>query len=174
MRSFRFIAILATLAGGVVTGGIVTGILALLVSPGVAADASAQAFLQQLYRPYEKSDKGLDFRSEAKAARYFVPTVAKLIGRDVAQSAKRNEVGRLDFDPFIAGQDWTPTRIALEVAAGATPDRAVGTARFTPPGEKKPMVVTLDLAKTADGWRIADIHWSGQSDSLVATLERKD
>jgi hypothetical protein len=100
--------------------------------------------------------------------------VAKLIGRDVAESKKRNEVGRLDFDPFIGGQDWAPTRIDLGVAAGATPDRATGTACFTPPGEKKESVVTLDLAKTSTGWRIADIHWQGEADSLVAILSRKN
>jgi hypothetical protein len=35
-------------------------------------------------------------------------------------------------------------------------------------------VVTLDLVKTPAGWRIADIHWSGQTDSLVAVLTKKD
>src|ERR1700688_55810 len=108
MRNNRVIAGLA-LAGVVVAGS-----LALLVSPSLAEDARAQAFLQQVYQAYEKSDKGLDIGSEAKAARYFVPSVAKLIGRDIAESKKRNEVGRLDFDPFIAGQDWAPTKIVLK------------------------------------------------------------
>ena len=34
--------------------------------------------------------------------------------------------------------------------------------------------VTLDLSKTAAGWRIADIHWAGQSDSLVTLLTKKN
>ena len=146
---------------------------ATLASAGYAADTSARAFLESIYRTYEKSKKAVDIASEAKAARYFVPSVAKLIGQDIAESRKRNEVGRLDFDPFIGGQDWSPTRIELNAAAGATADRAVGTAGFTPPGATQQTVVTLDLVKTGRGWRIADIRWSGQSESLVAILSKK-
>jgi hypothetical protein len=165
MRRLHLIAALAALAGAV---------MALRAAPSFAQDAAAQAFLQSVYAPYQKSDKGLDIGSEAKAARYFVPSLAKLIGQDIAQAAKRNEVGKLDFDPFIGGQDWAPAKIELKVAAGAAADRATGTARFTPIGEKKLTTVTLDLAKTATGWRIADIHWAGQPDSLVATMTKKD
>jgi Protein of unknown function (DUF3828) len=165
MRKNRVIAGLAAIAGGM---------LALFAASSFAQDAGALAFLQSVYAIYQKSDKALDIGSEPKAARYFVPSLAKLIGQDVAQAAKRNEVGKLDFDPFIGGQDWAPTKIELKVAAAAADDRATGTARFTAPGEKQPTVVTLDLAKTAAGWRIGDIHWSGQADSLVAVMSKKD
>ena len=146
----------------------------LLGGESLAQSTAGQAFLQSVYATYQKSDKALDIGSEQKAARYFVQSVAKLIGQDIATAAERNEVGKLDFDPFIGGQDWSPTRIELKVVVGAAPDRATGTARFTPPGEKKPTTVTLDLARTATGWRIADIHWAGQPDSLVAILTKKE
>jgi Protein of unknown function (DUF3828) len=165
MRKNRLIAGLAAIAGAV---------MSLFAVSSFAQDAGAQAFLQSLYAIYQTSDKALDIGSEPKAARYFVPSLAKLIGQDVAQAAKRNEVGKLDFDLFVGGQDWAPTRIDVKVAAGAAADRAPGTARFTAPGEKQRSVVTLDLVKTAAGWRIADIHWSGQPDSLVAIMNRKD
>jgi hypothetical protein len=148
--------------------------LAVLVSPTYAADPRAQVFLQSIYRVYETSDKAVDIGSETKAARYFVPSLAKLIGRDIAKSKKSNEVGKPDFDPFIGGQDWSPTKIELSVADGATADRAVGTARFVPAGGKEQTTVTLDLNKTGAGWRIADIRWAGQSDSLVAALTKKN
>jgi Protein of unknown function (DUF3828) len=165
MKKIRLIVTLAACAGGM---------LALFAASSLAQDAGAQAFLQSVYAIYQTSDKALDIGSEPKAARYFVPSLAKLIGQDVAQAAKRTEVGKLDFDLFIGGQDWAPTKIELKVAAGAAADRATGTARFTAPGEKQPSVVTLDLVKTAAGWRIADIRWSGQPDSLVAIMNRKD
>jgi hypothetical protein len=165
MRHVRIISLLVLLAGGV---------FALLAASSLAADAGAQAFLKRIYSTYEKTDKAVDIGSEAKAARYFVPSLAKLIGRDIAESAKRNEVGRLDVDPFIGGQDWSPTKIELSVAAGTTVNRATGTARFVPAGGKEQTTVTLDLVKTASGWRIADIHWAGQSDSLVTLLTKKD
>jgi hypothetical protein len=165
MRKIQSLVLLLWLAAG---------LTASLGPASFAQDAAAQRFLQSLYATYQKSDKALDIGSEQKAARYFVPSVAKLIGEDIATSAKRNEVGNLDFDPFIGGQEWSPTMIELQVQAGATADRATGTARFTPPDETKPTTVTLDLTKTAAGWRIADIHWAGQPASLVAILTKKD
>jgi hypothetical protein len=149
-------------------------VVALLAPASRAQDPGAQAFLQSIYATYEKSDKSVDITSEAKAARYFVPSLTKLLARDLAESKKRQEVGRLDFDPFVAAQDWGKTKIELKVAPGASADRATGTARFTAVGEKEPTVVTLDLVKTPAGWRIADIHWSGQPESLVALLSKKE
>jgi hypothetical protein len=157
------------------TAVMLVGLLIALLAPASRAqDPGARALLQGVYAPCGKSDKALDFASEAKAARYFVPAVAKLIARDVAEAKRRQEVGRLDFDPFIAGQDWSPTKIELRVAAGVSADRATGTARFTVPGEKQPTTVTFDLVKTRAGWRIADIHWADQADSLVALLNKKN
>ncbi len=164
MRKIKFLVVL---------GSVAAGMIALLAATASAQDAAAQAFLQGVYAQYQKG-KALDIGSEQKAARYFVPSVAKLMGDDIAESKKRNEVGKLDFDPFIGAQDWAKTRIELKVAPGAAADRATGTARFTPPGEKKQSVVTLDLVKTAGGWRIADIHWAGEPDSLTAILTKKD
>jgi Protein of unknown function (DUF3828) len=165
MRKIQLFALLGSLAGG---------LMALLTTVSIAQDTAAQQFLRTIYATYQTSDKAVDIGSQAKAARYFVPSVAKLIGEDIATSAKLNEVGKLDFDPFIGGQDWAPTKIDVKVQAGASADRASGTARFTAPGEKEPTSVTLDLEKTAAGWRIADIHWAGQPDSLVAILTKKD
>jgi hypothetical protein len=153
---------------------VVAALVTVFASAGRAQDAGAKAFLQGVYAIYQKSDKALDISSEKQAGRYFVPSLARLIGQDVAQSRKRNEVGKLDFDPFVGGQDWAPTKIDLEVAPGAAADRATGTARFTAPGEKQQTTVTLDLVKTAAGWRIADIRWSGQPDSFVAIMTKKD
>lgn len=160
--SFAFAAMLAGFA------------VALLAPASRAQDAGAQAFLQSIYTIYEKSDKAVDIDTEAKAARYFAPALTKLLVRDMAKSKKRNEVGRLDFDPFVAAQDWGPTKIDLKVTPGTSADRATGTARFTAEGEKQATVVTLDLVKLPAGWRIADIHWSGQTKSLVAVLSKKN
>jgi hypothetical protein len=165
MRKTRFLVVLGSLSAS---------LMGLLATGSFAQPASAQAFLQSIYATYQKSDKALDISSQQKAARYFVQPVAKLIGQDIATAAKRNEVGKLDFDPFIGGQDWSQTSIELKVLAGAAADRATGTARFTSPGEKKLTTVTLDLTKTAAGWRISDIHWAGQPDSLVAILTKTE
>jgi Protein of unknown function (DUF3828) len=151
-----------------------SGMLAPSATSSFADDATPQSFLKRIYQPYQKSDKALDIGSEAKAARYFTPELARLIGQDVSEAAKRNEVGRLDFDPFIGGQDWAPRKIELKVNPGATPDHASGLASFTPLGEKQRTVVTLDLVKTPAGWRISDIHWEGQTDTLAKILTAKE
>ena len=161
MRHIRLMSILVLVA-------------ALLAPASRAQDAGAQAFLQSVYAPYEKPEKSNDISSQAKAARYFDPSLVKLLVRDMAEAKKRQEVGRLDFDPFTASQDWEATKIELKVVPGAGAERATGTARFTAVGEKEPTVVTLDLVKTPAGWRIADMHWSGQADSLVAVLSKKE
>lgn len=150
------------------------GAVALAAAVAFAADATPQAFLQQVYGAYERSDSGLDYHSKGRTARYFTPELARLIDQDIKESVRRNEVGRLDFDPFIGGQDWSHRKIELETQPGAAPDHALGTARFTSEGESKPMVVRLDLVKTPAGWRISDINWEGQSDSLVKILTAKE
>jgi hypothetical protein len=165
MNMIRFVQVLLILASSLV---------AVSASSGLADDATPQSFLKRIYQPYQRSDKALDIGSEAKAARYFTPDLARRIGADVAEAAKRNEVGRLDFDPFIGGQDWAPRKIELKVNPGPAPDHASGTASFMPLGEKKRTVVTLDLVKTPSGWRISDIHWQGQSDSLLKILTAKE
>jgi hypothetical protein len=148
----------------------------LLLAPmaGRAQDAGALAFLQSVYKTYQTSETPLDYLSETKASRYFVPSLAKLIGRDVAESKKCGCVVNLDFDPFINGQDWAKTAIDIKVTPGATPDRATGAARYVFPGGTEETVITLDLQKTAAGWRIADIRWSNASgSSLVKLLSKK-
>ena len=88
MRKVPFLLLCGSLAGS---------LTALLGAESFAQSATAQAFLQSVYAPYQKSDKA-----------------------------------------------------------------------------KKPTTVTLDLTKTAPGWRIADIHYAGQPDSLVAILTKTE
>lgn len=147
--------------------------LLLVIAPAFAQDSGALALLQQIYGQYKKSDNGVDFRSEAKALRYFTPAVARLIEADSAEAARKKEAGRLDFDPFIAGQFWAPTKVTLAVAPGSRADQATGTARYTVTGGTRVVVVTLDLVKLPAGWRIADMRWDGQEGTLLKILSAK-
>jgi Protein of unknown function (DUF3828) len=138
-----------------------------------AQDAAALAFLQSVYTPYQTSSEPPDNISAAKAPRYFTPPLVKLIARDAAASKKCGCVVNLDFDPFVNTQDWAKTAIDLKVSPGATADRATGVARYVFPGEKQETVITLDLQKTAAGWRISDFHWSNTPESFVQILSHK-
>ena len=147
--------------------------LLFVAAPAFAQDGGAVAFLQQLYGHYEKSDDGVDIRSVGAAQRYFTPSVARLMEADVAEAVQKRQSGRLDFDPFIGGQFWAPTKVALTVDPGPTPDQASGTARYTVKGGTRTVVVKLDLVKTAAGWRIADMRWDSEQGTLVKILSAK-
>ena len=149
---------------------------AFLITPVRAADDLPLALLTSIDKVYQTSDGAHSIPTQAKAALYFTPEVARLIAKDTAEAAKKGvkgEVGNLDFDPFVGSQDWEKTKIALKVDQGSAPDWATGSATFKAPGESKLTTVKLDLAKTPAGWRIADIHWEGQETSLVGLLEGK-
>ena len=90
--------------------------LLLVAVPALAQDGGALAFLQQIYGQYEKTADGVDIRSAGAAQRYFTPAVARLMEADAAEAARNKQSGRLDFDPFIGGQFWAPTKVALTVA----------------------------------------------------------
>jgi hypothetical protein len=131
-----------------------------------AADASALAFVTDIYNAYEgKGAKGHPLGDERAIRRYFEPTLAALMVKDQETAAKRREVGSLDFDPFIDAQDWEIASFDIAVNDGA-PGKAAATVKFT--NIDKPVTVRLDLVKLKNDWRIADITWlrDGKEDSL--------
>ena len=127
-----------------------------------AESASPRAFIEAIYKPYlKKNYKGAPYSKPANIRRTFEPKLAGAIVADMAAAAKRNEVPTLDGDPFVDAQDWEIADLAIDVKA-AGPAKARATVDFT--NFRKPKTVTLDLVKTADGWRIAEIN--GPSGSL--------
>lgn len=74
-----------------------------------AADApSARAFVAAIYDAYKGKDaKGYTALADARGIRRtFAPSLAELIVQDRRRAARRDEVGQLDFDPFVDAQDW--------------------------------------------------------------------
>ena len=119
-----------------------------------AESASPQAFVEAIYKPYLRKDfKGVPYATEAGLRRYFEPKLASAILKDMVAAAKRKEVGTLDGDPFIDAQDWEIANLAIDVKSAGEKASAVVT--FTNLGQ--PKSISLDLVKTAAGWRIADI-----------------
>ncbi|MFI4998590.1 MAG: hypothetical protein ACHQK9_01820 [Reyranellales bacterium] len=138
-------------------------VAALLCIPSFGAQAqqpSAQAFLEDLYRPYlQKNYKGQPY---TEAARFFVPDLARAMDRDMAGAKRRGEPPTLDGDPFVDAQEWQVTDLVIRVSG--TGDLATGVVSFANFG--KPKRLAIDLRKTPAGWRIADI--AGSSGSLRA------
>jgi hypothetical protein len=131
-----------------------------------AADASARAFVTDIYDAYKGKDaKDHPLDNESAIRRYFEPSLAALMVKDQKIAAKRGEVGLLDFDPFIDAQDWEISNFDIAVDDSA-PGKASATVKFT--NFNKPATVRLDLVKVKNDWRIADITWlrDGKAESL--------
>jgi len=138
----------------------------LALTLGASADASALAFVADIYNAYKgKEAKGRPLDDERAIRRAFEPSLAALMVRDQKLAAKRGEVGLLDFDPFVDAQDWEISDFDI-AANDTTPGKATATVKFT--NFNKPVTVRLDLIKIKNDWRIADITWTrdGKADSL--------
>jgi hypothetical protein len=139
---------------------------AALAAPARAGDASATAFITAIYDSYRGKDaKGIPLDSERAIRRYFEPKLATLMARDQKAAARRNEVGSLDFDPFLDAQDWDVTTFDI-VVSDAAAGKAQATVKFVNQGQA--VTVMLDLVEAKNAWRIYDIAWlqGGKSESL--------
>jgi Protein of unknown function (DUF3828) len=141
-----------------------------VAKPAFAADPGATAFVTAIYNAYKGKDaKGVPLANEHIIRRYFEPTLAAAMAKDQKAAARRNEVGLLDFDPFLDAQDWDVGAfdIAVSDAAGGT---AKATAKFVNQGEA--MTVVLDLVQAKNDWRVYDIAWlhDGKTENLRKTF----
>jgi hypothetical protein len=135
-----------------------------------AADPGATAFVTAIYSAYKGKDaKGVPLENERIIRRYFEATLAAAMANDQKAAARRNEVGLLDFDPFLDAQDWDVGAfdIAVSDAAAGT---AKATVKFVNQGEA--MTVVLDLVRAKNDWRVYDITWlhDGKTESLRKTF----
>jgi len=120
-----------------------------------AADQSAQDFLNAIYAKYKgKNAKGVVLRTEADYARYFTPSLVKLIDDDAKAAKKNDDIPSLEGDPFIDAQDFKINSYTIAVK-DTGPDKAHGTVKFK--NMKENVTAEIDLVKTKDGWRIDEI-----------------
>jgi hypothetical protein len=141
---------------------------AALIAPAHAGDASATAFITAIYDSYKGKDaKGTPLDSERTIRRYFEPELASLMASDQKAAARRNEVGALDFDPFLDAQEWDITTFDI-VVSDAAAGKAQASVRFVNLGQS--MTVELDLVQVRNAWRIHEITW--QQDGKTDTLRK--
>ena len=139
---------------------------AALATAASAVDASPTAFITAIYNSYKGKDaKGTPLDNERTIRRYFEPKLAAAMAKDQKTSARRNEVGKLDFDPFLDAQDWEVDTFDIAVGNPAA-GKAQATVKFDNMGEA--MTVTLDLVQANNAWRIYDIAWlhDGKTETL--------
>jgi hypothetical protein len=134
-------------------------ILAALAAVLVPAAAYAQdvdysdphAVVQAAYEPY--LDQNFDWGDYDPSALRSKELNA-LYDRDAKESEAAGEVGRLDFDPLINGQDYDITSLVIGEAKikGKT---AVVPVTFENMGT--PSTIEIDLVKEDYGWSIDDV-----------------
>lgn len=140
-------------------------VTALAGTDASAQAATAQAFVENLYRPYLA--KGFQGQPYGDTTRFFVPALAQAMDRDNRNAKRRNEVPTLNGDPFVDAQDWEISKLSIDVTASG--DAATARVWFQNFGETKRLV--LELEKTPAGWRIAEIK--APSGSLKALYKLK-
>jgi hypothetical protein len=125
--------------------------------PPSPPEGTARAFLDKLYARYRgRNAKGIDLSSEARLRAIFEPGLAMAMSRDAKAAARQGDVGVLDWDPFIDARDIEIEALDL-VVEDVTSAKARATVTIVNSG--RTVVITVDLVKLKQGWRIFDIRW---------------
>jgi hypothetical protein len=133
-----------------------TFILLLIFSAGLAGAAPSQisnpaGFVTGVYRHYLKAQSTDE--AYAPPEDVFTPRLGKLI-RDGRKRAK-GEVGCLDFDFWVNGQDWTITNLSVTTGA-AGKDRETVIARFLNVGS--PQEIHFEFRRINGRWLLDDVR----------------
>jgi hypothetical protein len=155
-----------------VVAGLAVVLAAASLPARAAGDSPAKVFLDSIYRHYLGSStgaaKGVPLAT-AKAVRgYFTVGLASIIIEDRTAAAKRGETPVLEGDPFVGHEDWDISQLAIEVKDSGSV-KAIGTVTFMNSG--KPEKVVIELLRSGNDWRIADIEWD--SGTLRGLFRRK-
>lgn len=128
--------------------------LALLITVAGALPAFAfdtpQALLKALYAPYAKADFDWSSFDESKLRS---KALNDLFAKDAAETPE-GDVGRLDFDPYVDGQDYDLKNLKIGEPA-ITGDAASVEVTFKNFDQAEDM--TYALVKESDGWKIDDV-----------------
>jgi hypothetical protein len=151
-----------TFAGIVVAATLVGANLAL------AADQTAEAFLNGIYAHYKGDPKkahGILLDKDAEIRQYFEPSLADMIIKDDEATKKSGDIPNLDGDPFVDSQEWSIPSFDIKMEHQGD-DKATATVKFTNYG--KPKLLHVNLVHLKDGWNISDIIWNGDEGSFRA------
>jgi hypothetical protein len=130
--------------------GLMFAALGLTALPRLALADDALAFAQSLYAlPNLWGDVTTD---DAAIAKYLAPELAALTKENYANP---DPDAALDYDPLVQAQDFSDVKtkftVKSETATAATIEVAIDNLDAS-------TTVTLDLAKAADGWRLANVQ----------------
>jgi hypothetical protein len=123
------------------------------------AATSPTKVVTELYRAHNGKADPLQYPASKKLlGAYFEKGLLSLFLKD--QSESKGEVGKLDFDPLYAAQDFDIKDFSVALVAEQK-DSAEVAASFKNIGTSEKIVFLL--LPTAQGWRITDIKYSDGS-----------
>ena len=123
------------------------------------AATSPTKVVTDLYRAHNGKADPLQYPASKKLlGAYFDKGLLSLFLKD--QSESKGEVGKLDFDPLYAAQDFDIKDFSVALVAEQK-DSAEVAASFKNLGTSEKIVFLL--SPTAQGWRIANIKFSDGS-----------
>ena len=127
-----------------------------LALPAAAQPADPAGFVAALYRPYlaDRNEAG-PLGSEASIRATFSPALAALLIRDQRRAARLGEIGCIDADPFVEGQDYQLSGLQVRIEQRGA-QGAMVRASFRNIG--RPTTLRYRLIRAGDGWRIDDIR----------------
>jgi hypothetical protein len=118
--------------------------------PAFGQADDALAFVKSLYKL-----KALWSDVEANRLQYLTPDFAALIDENDKYSGNELDYA-VDYDPLVQAQDWDVLKdfkLSLESSSGGKTKVKASFVNFD-----EPTTVHIELAKTADGWRVADLY----------------
>ena len=137
-------------------------------APAFAYDTPAD-LMKAVYAPYLDANFNWDSIDEGT---FRSKGLNDLFAKDLKEA--NGDVGRIDFDPYVDGQDYDLTGLKIGDAT-ITGDTATVEVTFKNFDMEEDMVFTL--VKEADGWKIDDVNSKGGADPyglkeiLTAPLE---
>jgi hypothetical protein len=137
---------------------LLTAALLLLLAgaaPAFAYDTPAD-LMKAIYSHYTDAKFDWDSFDEATVRS---KALNMLFDKDAKEA--NGEVGRIDFDPYVDGQDYEITKLKIG-APTVKGDTATVEVKFNNFEMEEDMVFTL--VKEADGWKIDDVNSKGGAD----------
>lgn len=119
----------------------------LFATPAFAYD-DPKAMLEAFYAPYFSGQ--MDFSAQDQLQSLGLKALFEADREDA-----NGEIGRIDFDPFIQGQDWDTTSVSIGKVQvlGGTARAEVEFTNF------RPLHLTYSLVLERDGWKVDDVYW---------------
>lgn len=164
----KLISIVALLVVGAVANAAAQG-----CGYGPPPTATPEAFLRGIYDRYvgpPDKTKPIDYSKESELRQYFTPDLVAIILKDRDEADARNEVPKLDGDPFVGSQEWNIPSYNITYNG----DDNGGTATVTFENYGTATKLEVMVTHVEGQWRISEIDYGGEAGSLRGIFEDRD